>query len=58
VPNYVIAPVDKQQAVGNIEFSVQGDSLGKYPLTATTDVAEGGIIDQLTGAVMLWFADF
>jgi len=58
VPDYVIAPVDRGQVLGNIEFSVQGRSLGKYPLTAVAEVPEGGIVDQLIGTVMLWFADF
>lgn len=58
IPDYVIAPIASGQVLGNIEFSVQGSSLGKYPLTAVTDVPEGGIIDQLIGTVMLWVADF
>ena len=58
IPDYVIAPVASGQVLGNIEFSVQGSSLGKYPLTAVTDIPEGGIIDQLIGTVMLWVADF
>ncbi len=57
VPDYVIAPASKGQVLGDIEFSVRGTSLGKYPLTAVSGVPEGGIIDQVTGAVMLWFAD-
>ena len=58
IPDYVIAPVARGQVLGNIEFSAQGSSLGKYPLTAVTDIPEGGIIDQLIGTVMLWVADF
>jgi len=58
IPDYVIAPLERGQQLGNIEFSVQGNSLGKYPLTAVADIAEGGIIDQLIGTVMLWVADF
>ena len=58
IPDYVIAPIASGEVLGNIEFSVQGSSLGKYPLTAVTDVPEGGIIDQLIGTVMLWVADF
>ena len=58
IPDYVIAPIASGQVLGNIEFSVQGSSLGKYPLTAVTDIPEGGIIDQLIGTVMLWVADF
>lgn len=58
IPDYVIAPVKRGQVLGNIEFSFQGNSLGKYPLTATTDIAEGGIVDQLIGAVMLWIESF
>jgi len=58
IPDYVIAPVDRGQVLGNIEFSVSGSSLGKYPLTAVTNIPEGGIIDQLIGTVMLWVADF
>ncbi|NOY16704.1 MAG: D-alanyl-D-alanine carboxypeptidase [Gammaproteobacteria bacterium] len=58
VPAYVIAPVNSGQVLGDIEFSVQGTSLGKYPLTAVAEVPEGGIVDQLIGTVMLWFADF
>ena len=58
VPAYVIAPVTRGQVLGDIEFSVQGTSLGKYPLAAVTEIPEGGIVDQLIGAVMIWFADF
>ena len=58
IPDYVIAPVGRGQELGNIEFSVQGSSLGKYPLTAVADLPEGGIIDQLIGTVMIWIADF
>jgi D-alanyl-D-alanine carboxypeptidase (penicillin-binding protein 5/6) len=55
IPDYVIAPVEAGQALGDIEFTVAGSSLGHYPLTTTTAVADGGIIDQLMGTVMLWF---
>lgn len=55
VPDYVIAPVEAGQALGDIEFTVAGDSLGHYPLTTKTAVADGGIIDQLMGTIMLWF---
>ena len=58
IPDYVIAPLERGQELGNIEFSVQGNSLGKYPLAAAADIPEGGIIDQLIGTVMLWVADF
>ena len=58
IPDYVIAPVERGQVLGNIEFSVQGSSLGKYPLTAVTDVPEGGFVDQLIGTVMLWIESF
>lgn len=58
IPDYVVAPIASGQMLGNIQFSVQGSSLGKYPLTAVTDIPEGGIIDQLIGTVMLWVADF
>jgi D-alanyl-D-alanine carboxypeptidase (penicillin-binding protein 5/6) len=58
IPDYVTAPVDRGQVLGNIEFSVQGSSLGKYPLTATTNIEEGGLIDQLIGTVMLWIESF
>ncbi|MFW2439393.1 MAG: D-alanyl-D-alanine carboxypeptidase family protein [Arenicellales bacterium] len=58
IPDYVIAPVDRGQVLGNIEFSIKGNSLGKYPLTAVEEIPEGGILDQLIGTVMLWFADF
>ena len=58
IPDYVIAPVDQGQALGNIEFSFQGKALGIYPLTATTKIEEGGIVDQLIGSVMLWIESF
>lgn len=58
IPDYVIAPVTRGQQFGDIKFSVQGTSLGKYPLTAAQSVPEGGIIDQLIGTVLLWIADF
>jgi D-alanyl-D-alanine carboxypeptidase (penicillin-binding protein 5/6) len=58
IPDYVTAPVDRGQVLGNIEFSVQGSSLGKYPLTATTNIPEGGIVDQVIGTVMLWIESF
>ena len=58
IPDYVTAPIERGQELGKIEFSVQGSSLGKYPLTAVAEIPEGGIIDQLIGTVMLWVADF
>ncbi|GBE46607.1 D-alanyl-D-alanine carboxypeptidase DacA precursor [bacterium BMS3Bbin11] len=58
VPAYVIAPVNRGQVLGDIEFSMQGTSLGKYPLTAVAEIPEGGIVDQMIGTVMLWVADF
>ena len=58
IPDYVIAPVNRGQQLGDIKFSVQGSSLGKYPLTAAESIPEGGVIDQLIGTVLLWFAEF
>lgn len=58
IPDYIIAPIDQGQVLGNIEFSFQGKALGKYPLTATTKIEEGGIVDQLIGSVMLWIESF
>jgi D-alanyl-D-alanine carboxypeptidase (penicillin-binding protein 5/6) len=58
VPDYLISPVNKGQKLGSISFSIGGTVLGNYPLTAVSSVPEGGIIDQLIGAVLLWFADF
>ena len=58
IPDYVIAPIDLGQVLGNIEFRVEGRSLGEYPLTAATAIPEGGIVDQLIGTVMQWIADF
>jgi D-alanyl-D-alanine carboxypeptidase (penicillin-binding protein 5/6) len=55
VPDYVIAPVEGDQVLGDIEFTVAGSSLGHYPLTTAMAVADGGIIDQLMGTIMLWF---
>ena len=57
IPDYVVAPVERGQELGNIEFSVGGSSLGKYPLTAVTSIPEGGIIDQIIGTVMLWWVE-
>lgn len=57
IPDYVVAPVGRGQALGNIEFSVNGSSLGKYPLTAVTSIPEGGVIDQIIGTVMLWWVE-
>jgi serine-type D-Ala-D-Ala carboxypeptidase (penicillin-binding protein 5/6) len=57
IPDYVVAPVERGQELGNIEFSVNGSSLGKYPLTAVTSIPEGGIIDQIIGTVMLWWVE-
>jgi len=58
IPDYVIAPVNSGQQLGDIKFSVRGTALGKYPLTAAGNVPEGGVIDQLIGTIMLWIADF
>ena len=57
IPDYVVAPVERGQVLGNIEFSVNGSSLGKYPLTAVTSIPEGGVIEQVIGTVMLWWVD-
>lgn len=55
VPDYIIAPVEGGQVLGDIEFTVAGSSLGHYPLTTAMAVADGDIIDQLMGTIMLWF---
>ena len=55
VPGYAVAPVNKGQQLGAISFRVGDSKLGEYPLTAVTQVPEGGFIDQLVGGVLLWF---
>ncbi len=57
IPDYVVAPVERGQVLGNIEFSVKGSSLGKYPLTAVSSIQEGGIVDQIIGTIMLWWVE-
>jgi len=55
IPDYLVAPLDAGQEIGEIRFSMAGEEFGRYPLIAATGAAEGGLVDQLIGTVMLWF---
>ncbi|GAA5165409.1 D-alanyl-D-alanine carboxypeptidase family protein [Viridibacterium curvum] len=49
------APVSKGAALGRITLSLDGKSLGEFPVVALQDVAQAGIVGRSVDAVKLWF---
>ena len=56
---YLVAPLAKHQAVGTIDFQLDGKSIAQRPLVVLDAVPEAGIFGRLWDAVMLkltqWF---
>jgi D-alanyl-D-alanine carboxypeptidase (penicillin-binding protein 5/6) len=51
----LIAPLEKGQPVGTLKLSVDGKSLGEYPVVALKDVPVAGFFGRLWDAIVLFF---
>ena len=51
----IIAPVAKGDKVGEIVVDLEGKEIGREPLIALQDVAEGGWWEWLRDTVLRWF---
>jgi D-alanyl-D-alanine carboxypeptidase (penicillin-binding protein 5/6) len=51
----LIAPLEQQTAVGELDVSLAGRPIAKLPLVALEDVREGWLLTRMTGGVALWF---
>lgn len=51
----VIAPIQKGAAVGHIDVTLAGEPLMQVPLTALSDIPEGGFVTRGIDSVLLWF---
>ena len=51
----IIAPVAKGDKVGEIVVDLEGKEIGREPLIALEDVAEGGWWEWLRDTVLRWF---
>ena len=50
----ITAPVMENQTMGNVQVSLNGETVAEAPLIALETVAEGGIWQTLTDTVLLW----
>ena len=51
----LIAPLRRGEEIARITLTLDGETLGDYPLLATTDVPEAGIVGRAIDHVRLWF---
>lgn len=54
-PPDLIAPLTKGQKVASVQLSVDGKTIGEYPLVALDEVQEAGWFGRLWDALRLWF---
>ncbi|MBS0369471.1 MAG: D-alanyl-D-alanine carboxypeptidase [Proteobacteria bacterium] len=57
-PPDLIAPITKGQKIASVQLSVDGKTIGEYPLVALSDVPEAGWFGRLWDAIRLWFKKF
>jgi D-alanyl-D-alanine carboxypeptidase (penicillin-binding protein 5/6) len=50
----LVAPLDKEQPVGTVRVSLNGDSLAELPLVVLEDVGAAGFFARLKDEIMLW----
>jgi D-alanyl-D-alanine carboxypeptidase (penicillin-binding protein 5/6) len=53
-PADLIAPIAKGQKVTSVQLSMDGKTIGEYPLVALSDVPEAGWFGRLWDAIRLW----
>jgi len=51
----LVAPVDLDQPVGELEISLSGERIAQWPLVALEAVREGWLLTRVTDGVALWF---
>ncbi len=51
----VTAPINKGQQLGLVKVTLEGETVLEVPLIALQEVAEGGLWQQASDAVLLWF---
>jgi D-alanyl-D-alanine carboxypeptidase (penicillin-binding protein 5/6) len=49
------APIEKGAAVGHIDITLAGEPLVQVPLTALSDIPEGGFVTRAIDSMLLWF---
>jgi D-alanyl-D-alanine carboxypeptidase (penicillin-binding protein 5/6) len=52
----IVAPIAKGQQVGDIVLSLGDKEIGRQPLVALRDVAEGGLWARIRDTVLRWFS--
>ncbi|NVJ51755.1 MAG: D-alanyl-D-alanine carboxypeptidase [Gammaproteobacteria bacterium] len=57
VENELEAPLSKGQAVGSINFELDGEQVASVPLVVLEDVAEGGWFSRLWDSISRWFSE-
>ncbi|MBS0356526.1 MAG: D-alanyl-D-alanine carboxypeptidase [Proteobacteria bacterium] len=57
-PPDLIAPIAKGQKIASVQLSVDGKTIGEYPLVALDEVQEAGWFGRLWDAIRLWFKKF
>jgi D-alanyl-D-alanine carboxypeptidase (penicillin-binding protein 5/6) len=51
----ITAPVAKGDTVGHVVLDLEGSEIGRVPLIALEDVAEGGWLQKGIDSVLRWF---
>ncbi|MCP4288401.1 MAG: D-alanyl-D-alanine carboxypeptidase [Gammaproteobacteria bacterium] len=51
----LIAPIRKDQVLGSVEVSLEGQTITSVPLIALEQIDEGGIFQTLKDTALLWF---
>ncbi|WP_374481422.1 D-alanyl-D-alanine carboxypeptidase family protein [Zoogloea sp.] len=54
-PPDLIAPITKGQKIASVQLSIDGKTIGEYPLVALDEVQEAGWFGRLWDAIRLWF---
>ncbi|MBS0347961.1 MAG: D-alanyl-D-alanine carboxypeptidase [Proteobacteria bacterium] len=54
-PPDLIAPITKGQKIASVQLSIDGKTIGEYPLVALDEVQEAGWFGRLWDALRLWF---
>ena len=55
LPNRLVAPYTKGQAVGTLKVTLDGKTLIERPLIALADAPEAGFFGRLSDGIWLWF---
>ncbi|KGI78826.1 D-alanyl-D-alanine carboxypeptidase family protein [Oleiagrimonas soli] len=55
IPDPLIAPFKKDQQIGTLRITLDGDTVLTQPLVALQDAPEGGFFSRLWDTILLWF---